>query len=143
MIQETETIERRVRASFDQQALMTLIGAQLMLVGRGAVDIKLSFRNDLTQQHGYLHAGVVTSILDSACGYAALTTMPEGSDVVSVEFKVNLVRPANGDEFVAEGRVLKAGRTLTVVRGDAYADSAQGRVLVSTMLATMMRVEPR
>ena len=143
MIQEIDGIEERIRASFERQALMALIGARLMSVDRGAVDIELTFRNDLTQQHGYLHAGVITSILDSACGYAALTTMPEGSDVVSVEFKVNLVRPAKGVAFVAEGRVLKAGRTLTVVRGDAYADSAQGRVLVSTMLATMMRVEPR
>src|SRR5215471_21785112 len=142
MIQEIDGIEERIRASFERQALMALIGARLMSVDRGAVDIKLAFRSDLTQQHGYLHAGVITSILDSACGYAALTTMPEGSDVVSVEFKVNLVRPAKGVAFVAEGRVLKAGRTLTVVRGDAYADSAQGRALVATMLATMMRVEP-
>ena len=101
----------------------------------------MGFRNDLTQQRGIVHAGVLTSILDSACGYAALTMMPEDADVVSVEFKVNLLRPTDGDLFMAEGRVLKAGRTLTVVRGDAYVNSAQGRTLVATMLATMMRVK--
>lgn len=143
VIEETDGSERRIRTSFERQALMELIGARLVSVARGAVDIELGFRNELTQQKGVLHAGVVTSILDSACGYAALTMMPEGSDVVSVEFKVNLVRPAAGDAFVAEGRVLKAGRTLTVVRGDAYADSAQGRTLVATMLATMMRIDPK
>ena len=141
MIQDIEEIEKRVRASFERQALMSLIGARLVSVGRGAIDIELAFRNDLTQQRGILHAGVLTSILDSACGYAALTMMPEDADVVSVEFKVNLLRPTDGDLFMAEGRVLKAGRTLTVVRGDAYVNSAQGRTLVATMLATMMRVK--
>jgi len=142
-MQDVEAIEKRVRASFERQALMALIGARLVSVGRGAADIKLDFRKDLTQQGGVLHAGVVTSILDSACGYASLTMMPEASEVVSVEFKVNLLRPAEGDAFLAEGRVLKAGRTLSVVRGDAYADSAKGRALVATMLATMMRIEPK
>ena len=143
MIQDVNEIEERVRASFQRQALMSLIGARLVAVDRGVVDIELDFRNDLTQQGGVLHAGAVTSILDSACGYAALTMMPDGAEVVSVEFKVNLMRPASGDSFVAEGRVLKAGRTLSVVRGDAHASTAQGRVLVATMLATMMRVDPR
>src|SRR5262245_61068337 len=142
-MQDEEAIERRVRASFERQALMALIGARLVSVGRGAVDIKLDFRKDLTQQGGVLHAGVVTSILDSACGYASLSMMPEASEVVSVEFKVNLLRPAEGDAFLAEGRVLKAGRTLSVVRGNAYANSAKGRALVATMLATMMRIEPK
>jgi uncharacterized protein (TIGR00369 family) len=141
MSQDLGEIEKRIRASFERQALMSLIGARLVSVGRGAVNIELDFRNDLTQQRGVLHAGVLTSILDSACGYAALTMMPEDADVVSVEFKVNLLRPADGDGFAAEGRVLKAGRTLTVVRGDAYASSAQGRTLVATMLATMMRIK--
>jgi len=142
VIENLNGIGQRVRASFDQQALMTLIGAQLVSVSRGAVDIEISFRNDLTQHNGVLHAGVITSVLDSACGYAALSMMPEGSDVVSVEFKVNLMRPADGDAFMAEGRVLKAGRTLTVARGDAYAISTHGRTLVATMLATMMRLNP-
>jgi uncharacterized protein (TIGR00369 family) len=143
MIHNADGTESRIRASFERQALMVLIGARLLSVDRGAVDIDLRFRNDLTQQGGVLHAGVVTSILDSACGYAALTMMPEASDVVSVEFKVNLLRPAKGDLFLAEGRVLKGGRTLSVVRGDAYAESAQGRALVATMLATMMRIDPQ
>ena len=119
---------------------MQLLDARLETVEAGAVDIALAFRSDLTQQSGTLHAGIITSILDSACGYAALTTMSSDSEVLSVEFKVNLLRPARGDRFVAEGRVVKSGRTLTVVRGDAWGESNTGRQLVATMLATMIRV---
>ena len=135
--------ERRVRASFNKQALMGLLDARLESVEAGAVDITLPFRPDLTQQSGTLHAGIVTSILDSACGYAALTTMPPDSEVLSVEFKVNLLRPARGDRFVAKGRVVKSGRTLTVVRGDAWGESNTERELVATMLATMIRVSAK
>jgi uncharacterized protein (TIGR00369 family) len=139
--------ERRVRASFAAQSFMRLIGARLERVEPGAVDIGLDFREDLGQQHGYLHAAVVTGIADSACGYAAATLMPEGSDVLSVEFKTNLLRPAKAVRFVAEARVVKAGRTLTVVRADVkgYPDASHGEpasgkpTLVATMLATMIR----
>ena len=89
---------------------MTLIGAKLEQVEPGAVDISIEYRRDLTQQHGYLHAAVTSAIADSACGYAAMTLTPEGCEVLSVEFKVNLLRPAAGERFVAQGRVLKAGR---------------------------------
>ena len=105
---------------------MGLIGAQIETIDRGSVDIALAYREDLTQQGGTVHAGVITSILDSACGYAALSMMPPDSEVLSVEFKVNLLRPARAGRFVAEGRVLKAGRTLTVVRGDATLVAARG-----------------
>jgi uncharacterized protein (TIGR00369 family) len=93
----------------------------------------------LSQQDGFLHAGIVVAALDSACGYAALTVMPDDADVLTVELKVNLLAPANGDRLLAEGDVLRAVRTLTVCRGDAYAEQGSERVHVSTMLATMMR----
>ena len=118
---------------------MSLIGASLRRVEPGAVDIALPYRRDLTQQDGFIHAGILTTIADSACGYAAYTLMPAGSEVLSVEFKVNLLRPAAGEVFVAEARVLKAGKTLTVTRGDVHALSGGETKLVATMLATMIR----
>lgn len=117
---------------------MVLLGAKLELVEAGAVDISLGYRSDLTQQHGYLHAAVTTAIADSACGYAALTLTPAGCEVLSVEFKVNLLRPAVGERFVAQGRVLKPGRTLNVVRGDVFAETGGRTTLIATMLATMI-----
>ena len=128
-----------IKQSFGRQSLMQLIGAQLGVIEPGAVEINLAYRPDLLQQHGYLHAGIVTTIADSACGYASFTLMPAGSEVLSVEFKVNLLRPARGVRFVARGEVIKAGRTLTVVRGDVFGFSADGqRELIATMQATMM-----
>jgi uncharacterized protein (TIGR00369 family) len=131
--------ERRVRESFSRQQVMGLIGASLRRVEPGAVDIVLPYRDDLTQQDGYVHAGILTTVADSACGYAAYTLMPAGSEVLSVEFKVNLLRPAAGELFVAEARVLKAGKTLTVTRGDVYGRAAGETKMVATMLATMIR----
>jgi len=127
-----------VRNSFARQAVMTTIGAELVSVAPGAVQISLPYRSDLTQQNGYLHAGIVTTIADSACGYAAYTLMSPKSAVLSVEFKVNLLRPAKGEEFLAIAEVLKPGRTLTVVRADVFANPTSERVLVATMLGTMM-----
>src|SRR5215211_5340877 len=131
--------ERRVRENFSRQHVMSLIGASLRLVEPGAVDIVLPYRNDLTQQDGYIHAGILTTVADSACGYAAYTLMPAGSEVLSVEFKVNLLRPADGEVFEAEARVLKAGKTLMVTRCDVYGRAAEESKLVATMLATMIR----
>ena len=128
-----------VESSFAQQTVMSFIGAQLVKVEPGLIEIGLPYRRDLTQQHGYLHAGIVTTIADSACGYAAYTLMPPGSEVLSVEFKVNLLRPAKGTRFLAVAEVLKPGRTLTVVRGDVFSSNELGeRELVATMLGTMM-----
>jgi uncharacterized protein (TIGR00369 family) len=121
---------------------MKMLGATLERVDAGAVDIALAFRDDLTQQNGYLHAGVTTAIVDSACGYAALTLTPAGSEVLTVEFKVNLLRPAAGATFIARGRVLKPGRTIIVARGDVFARSDGASSLVATMLATVMRQAP-
>jgi uncharacterized protein (TIGR00369 family) len=113
--------EKRVRASFDKQAFMGLLGARIARVAPGEVDIELPFRGDLVQQHGYLHAGVTTAILDSACGYAALSLMVPDAAVLSVEYKVNMLAPARGIRFLAQGRVVKSGRTVTVVRGEVLA----------------------
>ena len=133
-----------VARSFAQQPIMNLIGARLSLVEPGLVEITLPYRGDLTQQHGYLHAGVITTIADSACGYAAFTLMPSGSNVLSVEFKVNLLRPAQGKEFVTRAEVIKAGRTLTVVRADVFGvDDNGGRELVTTMQGTMICVRKK
>ena len=128
-----------VVASFAQQPIMNLIGARLLTVEPGMVEITLPYRADLTQQNGYLHAGVVTTIADSACGYAAMSLMPAEAGVLSVEFKVNLLRPARGESFLARAEVIKAGRTLTVVRADVFALAEDAeRQLVATMQGTMM-----
>jgi len=127
-----------VRASFAQQSIMNLIGARLSRVEPGLVEITLPYRNDLTQQDAFLHAGIVTTIADSACGYAAYSLMPAGSRVLSVEFKVNLLRPAAGESFVAHAEVIKPGKTLTVVRADVFALTKNELTLVATMQGTMM-----
>ena len=133
--------ETRVRESFAKQAFMTLLGAQLTRVAPGEVDVELQFRDDLVQQHGYLHAGVTTAIADSACGYAAMTLMPEGRDVLSVEFKVNLLAPATGAAVVARASVLRAGRTITVCRATVFAVGTDGSEKpVLEMQGTMMSV---
>ena len=133
----------RVSASFARQAMMRLLGASLERVAPGEVDIRLPFRSDLSQQHGFLHAGATTSIADSACGYAALSLMPPGAAVLTVEFKVNLLAPAAGQTFAARGRVLKAGRTLTTCSGDVFAADGGEETHVLTMLATIMTVQNR
>src|SRR5215210_6404743 len=133
--------ERRVRESFARQRAMGTLGMRLLRVAPGEVEIALAFREDLTQQHGYLHAGVVTAAVDTACGYAALTLTEAGSEVLSVEFKLNLLSPAAGLGFVARARVVRAGRNVTVCAGDLFALKGGGEEkLVATMLATLMRV---
>lgn len=127
-----------VRGSFATQGLMQLIGATLERVEPGEVDIALPFRDDLTQQHAFLHGAVTTAIADSAAGYAALSLMPTGSEVLSVEFKINLLRPAAGPRFVAQGRVVKPGKTITVSRADVFAYTNENPVHVATLLATMI-----
>ena len=130
-----------IKKSFAAQSIMQLLGAVLSRIEPGIVEITLPYRTELTQQNGYLHAGIVTTIADSACGYAAYSLMPAGSEVLSVEFKVNLLRPAKGDHFSAHAEVIKAGKTLTVVRADVYGVSGAGdRILVASMLGTMFCV---
>jgi uncharacterized protein (TIGR00369 family) len=130
--------EKRVRESFAAQSVMQLIGARIENIAAGSVDLELPFRQDLTQQDGFIHAGIVTTLLDSACGYAAYTLMPSGSRVLSVEFKVNLLAPAKGDRIIARAQVKRSGRTLTVCSADAFAVTNGGEKLCATMLATMI-----
>ena len=132
--------ETRVRASFARQRAMETVGARLARVAAGEVEIELAFRDDLTQQHGYLHAGVVAAVTDSACGYAALSLAEPGAEVLSIEFKLNLLAPSAGDSFTARARVLRAGRNVTVCAGDFFARRGDAEKLVATMLATMMTV---
>ncbi|HST06028.1 MAG TPA: PaaI family thioesterase [Chloroflexia bacterium] len=143
---QDENVATRVRASFEKQKIMGLLGATLASVEQGQVEITLPFREELTQQHGFLHAGVVTTILDSACGYAALSVMPEGAGVLSIEFKTNLLAPAIGNTFIARGQVVRAGRTIVVCSGDVVAlqnGKGEEEKSVATMLATMLVVQNR
>ena len=142
--------EQRVRSSFARQAAMQTLGVTLERVAPGEVDLTLPFRKDLTQQHGFLHAGVVTAVIDSACGYAALTLMEPGTAVLSVEFKLQLMAPARGARFRGLGRVVRAGRTLTVVMGElrAIAEQPAGAAaddgeVVALMTGTMMTMRNR
>ena len=133
-----DNFAEKVRESFNAQSAMRTFGAELTRVEPGAVDIELPYRKDLTQQNGFLHAGIITTIADSACGYAAFSLMPKGADVLSVEFKVNLLSPAVGEKFLTEGRVLRAGKTLTIVQGNVFGLSNGQQKHVATMLATVM-----
>lgn len=136
--------EERVRASFVRQAAMATIGAELTLVRSGTVEIELPYSAALTQQHGFLHAGIISTALDSACGYAAYTVMPAGAAVLTIEFKVNLLAPGRGERFLFRGSVTKPGRTIIVADGQAYAFSDSGEAkLIATMTGTMMTVTGR
>ena len=143
----SDDLETHVRASFARQAVMHTLGITMESVEPGRVVLALPFRQDLTQQHGFLHAGIVTTALDSACGYAALTMMDPGSDVVSVEFKVNLLAPARGKHFRAVAHVVRAGGTLTVVTAEMRAyqsiEANAEHTVTAIMTATMMAMRKR
>lgn len=130
--------ERRVRASFARQAAMGLIGATMTAVEPGRCTIELPVRTDLTQQHGFVHGGIVGMIADSAGGYAAFTLMPADASVLTVEYKINMLAPAKGERLVAVGSVLKPGRTLSIVRADVFAIDAGGEKLIAAMQQTLM-----
>ena len=133
----------RVRASFARQGAMGLLGAKLARVFPGLVEIALPYREDLAQQHGFFHGGIVSAVLDSACGYAALSRMPADRGVLTVEFKISFVAAASGDRLFARGRVVKSGRTLVFCDGEALVPAADGERVVATMTATMMAVHNR
>ena len=124
----------RVRESFGRQKAMALIGASLARVDPGAVEIELPYREEITQQKGFVHGGIIGMIADTACGYAAFSLMPADCSLVTVEYKINILAPAQGD-LVARGEVVKAGRTLTIARAEVY---AQDRKHVATMQQTLM-----
>jgi uncharacterized protein (TIGR00369 family) len=130
--------EGRVRASFARQGAMQLIGASLSDVAPGFCAIALTPRPEVSQQHGYVHAGIVSAIVDSAGGYAGFTLFPANASVLTVEFKLNLLAPADGDRLVAEGFVVKPGRTLCITRGEVHAERGGTRTLVALMQQTLM-----
>lgn len=134
---------QRVHDSFALQGAMQHLGAHLGCVAPGSVDIEMDWAPELTQQHGFLHAGMVSAALDSACGYAAFTLMAAAAEVLTIEFKINLLAPARGEHFRMEGRVLKPGRTISFCEGRAYAISAGNEKLVATMGCTLMAVTGR
>lgn len=133
----------RVRRSFAKQRVMATIGASLMHVAPGEVHIGMPASPALAQQHGYLHAGIIATIADSACGYAALSLMPDDAAVLSIEFKTNLLAPADGERFVARAKVIKPGRTIMVCDATVHAVHKDTEKLVATMTGTMMVVKGR
>jgi uncharacterized protein (TIGR00369 family) len=130
--------EARVRASFARQAAMGLIGATMTAVEPGRCTIELPVRADLTQQHGFVHGGIVGMIADSAGGYAAFTLMPADASVLTVEYKINMLAPAKGERLIATGSVVKPGRTLSIVRADVFAIDGARETLVAAMQQTLM-----
>jgi uncharacterized protein (TIGR00369 family) len=137
-VEANEDMLARVRASFDRQGMMTTLGVEVTAVERGKVVMSLGHDERLTQQHGFLHAGAVTSVLDTACGYAAFSVMPPEAAVLTVSFTVNLMAPAAGERFTITGEVVRAGRTLVVCRGEAFADASQRPFAI--MQATMTAI---
>lgn len=130
--------EAVVRESFSRQAMMSTLGASLTLVRPGEVHVSLPRSDEFTQQNGFLHAGALASVADSACGYAAFTLAPSGTDVLAVEFKLSLTAPARAPRFVARARVLRSGRTLTSCLAEVYALGGTGEELVAVMLSTLI-----
>lgn len=134
---------QRVRSSFERQQAMATIGASLGAIEPGRVVIELAHSPALTQQHGFLHAGMIATALDSACGYAAFTLMPADAGVLTIEYKINLLAPGKGQRFRMEGTVVKPGRTITVVDGRAWAIDDGREKLIATMVATEMTIVGR
>jgi uncharacterized protein (TIGR00369 family) len=135
--------ESRVRASFARQPMMATIGARLERVAPGEVDVRVPFHEAISQHHGFVHAGALTTAVDTACGYAALSLMPPGAGVLTIEFKVSLMSPGRGEAILARGRVVKPGRNVTFCQGEVFAVEGGAERLVATMSATMMVVRGR
>lgn len=133
----------RVRASFDRQQAMHTLGITIAALEPGEIELHMPYNAAYTQQHGFMHAGIITTALDSACGYAAFSLMPADAAVLTVEFKTNLVAPAKGERFVIRGQVIKPGRTLTLCEARAYAIEAGRETLVATMTGTLMAIYGR
>jgi uncharacterized protein (TIGR00369 family) len=135
--------ESRVRASFARQKAMHTLGVEIARIGPGEIELAMPFAEAFTQQHGFLHAGIVATALDSACGYAALTMMAPDAAVLTVEFKTNLLAPAKGESFRFIGKVVKAGRTITVCDAQAFGLTGNDEKLIATMTATIMAATGR
>lgn len=130
-------------ATFAAQRAMQTLGISIARMEPGEVDLAMAYSPDYVQQNGFMHAGIITAGLDNACGIAAFTLMPAGSDILTVEFKTNLLAPAKGERFEFRGAVVKPGRTLTVCEGKAYAVTVGVESLIATMTATMMAIVSR
>lgn len=137
------SFDARVRASFAKQQVMHSLGVVIERVAPGEVELSMPYAAGYTQQHGYIHAGIMTTVLDSACGYAAFSLMPVDAEVLTIEFKTNLLAPAKGVRFRVRGHVVKAGRTITVCDGNAYAVEGGAEKLIATMSATLMTLHRR
>jgi uncharacterized protein (TIGR00369 family) len=135
--------EARVRSSFARQTAMATLGIEIAGLQPGEVDLRMPYASEYTQQHGFIHAGIITTALDSACGYAAFSLMPANAAVLTVEFKTNLIAPARGEHFLFRARVVKQGRTITVCDAQAYAMEAGKEKLVATMTGTLMALFDR
>ena len=142
MTAPTTDFEAVIRENFGRQTFMATLGAEIVRLEPGAVDLSLPYSPTLCQQNGYLHAGAIASVADSANGYAAYSLAPAGTDVLAVEFKINFLAPARGTSFLACGRVLRPGRTLTACLAEVYARDEAGETLVATMLSTIV-IRPR
>jgi uncharacterized protein (TIGR00369 family) len=134
---------KRVAASFERQQAMRTLGIAIQRLDPGEIELSMPFAGAYTQQHGFVHAGIITTALDSACGYAAFSLMPAEAEVLTVEFKTNLLAPAIGQHFVFRARVVKAGRTITVCEAQAFALDRGGERLVATMTGTLMALFDR
>ena len=139
-VPETPEFETMVRDSFSKMAMMEFLGARLSSVEPGAVEVQLSHRKELLQQHGLFHGGVTTAILDSAGGYAAFSLFKPGDEILTVEYKVNFIAPANGDKLIARGEVVKSGKSLSITRGEARVIKSGKETLCAVMQQTMMRI---
>ena len=133
----------RVQHSFDRQQAMATLGASIIDIEAGKVSIRMPYNETLTQQHGFIHAGIISTILDSACGYAAFSLMPENAAVLTIEYKINLLSPAKGDWFEAVGIVKKPGHNVTVADGEVFAHTGDDKKLVASMVGTMMSIYDR
>jgi uncharacterized protein (TIGR00369 family) len=140
---DAATADRRIRTSFAKQGLMRTLGSILGNVRSGQVEIVLVPKPEVSQQHGFVHAGAVSAIADSAAGYAALTMMPMDRGVLTTEFKINLLAPAAGERIIARGKVVKAGRTLTLAQTEVFAENGGKEQLIALLTATFMAIEGR
>ncbi len=142
-IPRDNAFESKVRDSFNRQEVMKTVNASIISVKPGQVELEFLHLPSLTQQHGFIHAGIVSTVLDSACGYAAFSLMAKDSEVLTIEFKVNLLSPAKGDKFIAIGTVKKSGRTITVAEGELFAFTGEQKKLIATMTGTIMSIVDR
>ena len=143
MTNDAATVDRRIRTSFAKQGLMRTLGAELGKVRSGQVEIMLVPKPEISQQHGFVHAGAVSAIADSAAGYAALSMLPMDRGVLTTEFKINLLAPATGERIIARGKVVKAGRTLTLAQTEVFAEKEGREQLIALLTATFMAIEGR